>query len=982
MSEEKGSDGFVIIAILFVIVLFLSVAVAKVTSILKTIVILLVVIIITGIILLIAIWFIIRNQRKKKFQTNLFIELSPSSNITSIEQKLLLGVIKLTSLPKWGDVTETSTLSELEDSHYKHLQATESFIRKCMNSHLPFGMMLLWQNGSPSFSFWTSAIENHQTNKKLLTTRLEQLFDYLTITFKDLQAQTYLTSNNPANQLIASFEKNEMGFAGTVIAGKHWISIDNPAPVLNDLNLLFQRMKQDPSVTSSMFLTCLPEEQPPILRWFKKWSANRRYRKVTQNMSLGFTDDAAFSNSKRSRNQLSILHQDKASRIALEFEKSKANIINHVGMMSVIAASAEIKMKAQRKAETYLERVKGVLEQIVNPNNEYSYQFFDLTHEEVEKYLEKIFLVDSYLLPNTSECLSQETALLLRLPNIETGLQITREEKSYQPKSTFTQKSNHFLLGFSKDTTTDKDGEGIPIYWDYKNLLKHTFVTGATGGGKTISICQLVKDASDVGIPTILLDFGKGELFTLLYQSAPFLKVFTLGDDSSCPIRINPLECPKWMNPQQHFDNLKSILDASLPQFEPLPIVTYRALSKIFSNDGWNLGEGKMGKVRTLEDLLEAGLKICDEAGYAEEVYQNMRGAWQMRITSLMEGALGRQLFTDRSLPIEELVKGNTILEIRTIESTAQKIITLTILTKLFEYFKSLGPTQQDKPRCLLILDEAESIFASAEVFGNDVEMVTAAYKAVQNLNLILRQGRAYGLAVVIATQSPTNISHEIIANTENKIVHRLHHGKDKQMIQEALELTSMQAAKLSSLKPGECYVVDGENEFPYFMKVKKPNLTKLDLSEQEKKKVMRVHMEEFYKHFPWLKEVYLGSPEKLFDRVFEQAITRVKRQTQLHEETRTRINLVLKREEFQNDIIDLIKNFSEDKKDKTSFYQELLDHLYETAIKVTGEHSEDLKPAALELLQNVLDSCLFINSLIREDILVITQNLVYSGGS
>ena len=120
-----------------------------------------------------------------------------------------------------------------------------------------------------------------------------------------------------------------------------------------------------------------------------------------------------------------------------------------------------------------------------------------------------------------------------------------------------------------------------------------------------------------------------------------------------------------------------------------------------------------------------------------------------MRIGSLLEGSIGRQLFTKKSIPIEELVKGNTILVIRAIESTAQKMSTLALLTLIFDYFKSLGPTSNEKTRCLLILDEAESIFAAAEAFGNYVELVTPAFKAVQKLNQILRQGRAFVLAVV-----------------------------------------------------------------------------------------------------------------------------------------------------------------------------------------------------------------------------------------
>ena len=348
-----------------------------------------------------------------------------------------------------------------------------------------------------------------------------------------------------------------------------------------------------------------------------------------------------------------------------------------------------------------------------------------------------------------------------------------------------------------------------------------------------------------------------------------------------------------------------------------------------------------------------------------------------------MEGSIGRQLFTDKSLPIEELCTSSTVLEIRTIQSTAQKMITLLLLTQIFDYYKSMGPTNSSKPRCLIVLDEAESIFASAEVFGNDVEMVTAAYNAVQKLNQILRQGRAFGLAVVIATQSPTNISHEVIANTENKIIHRLHHGRDKRVIQEALELTNTQTAKLSSLKPGECYAVDGVNEFPYFMKILKPSISGITYSEKVKNQRMKEQMEGFYRTYPWMKNVYQGSPEKAFDRVFEKAVSEVEERLKLNEYTRKRIDMLLERGVFQLKIKELIEEFVEEVIDERNFYQEVLDALHEAAVKVIGEKKEDLRIAALELMRAAMQECSAIDKNRLQDILETTRGLVFiDGGS
>jgi len=985
VSEEgRGSDGFIFIAIILLIVVVISLGFTKISEVIQSVVTWFVVIFIVVIVVIVIGWLYYKLKRTQRLTTNAQLSLTGiSENEQDTNNSLLLGVVEVTSLPQWSDVSEITSQTEIDDLNAKQFRATEDLMRNCMSSQLPFGMLISWVDNRIKIYFWTSALEGEETNSELIQEKLAQLDDYLKTNFQEIQTKSYFTSSNLLiNSLPKYMPSNSLQVNGTAISGKQFLTGNDLSPHLNNLHLFFKRISNtQKNVQGFICFTCLPEQKNWFTKRIDKWLANRKYRQISQKSQKSFTENQFLTNKKLSTNQLSIQHQDQLSRLVVEYEKTKANTINHFGMILGVVTSSND--NNPNFAENILHRAKGTLGQIVNPNDEHSYQFTDLSQEELQTHLSKLFFVDKYLLPNTSECLSQELALLMRMPNMKTGLQITRDERSFLPKQRNQQLSpNSFLIGYIR-SQNDLESSSEKIYWNFKNLLKHTFISGATGGGKTYTICNFVLNAVKKNIPVIILDFGKGELFTFLHTIVPNLKVFTLGDDSTCSIRINPLECPDWNTPQEHFDNLKTILDASLPQFEPLPLVTYRSLSRLFNTDGWDIGEGTKGEVRTLEDLLTTGLEVIDGVGYAEEVYSNMKGAWQMRIGSLMEGSIGRQLYTVRSLPIEELISGVTIIEIRSIESTAQKMTTLTLLTLIFDYFKSLGPTKVEKPRCLLVLDEAESIFASAEAFGNDIEMVTPAYKAVQKLNQILRQGRGYRLATILATQSPTNISHEIIANTENKIVHRLHHGKDKQVIQEALELTNTQTAKLSSLKAGECYAVDGDNEFAYFMKVNLPQLNEQLISEMEKKQVMKQHMQEFYQKYPWLKEVYQGSPEKEFDRLFDNAVTDIEDQLKLTPRTRNRIELLMKRVEFLDEIISLVKQFADEKIVERTFYEQLLDILHDAAVRVIGENNEELRYAAMELIRTSLAECSFLEGYQRDDILSTTRELVFiDGGS
>ncbi|MBD3189159.1 MAG: DUF853 family protein [Candidatus Heimdallarchaeota archaeon] len=858
MPEDKDEFNTVVILVVFFFLLFLLSQIADPVKIILKILgwvsgvifFLLIVGLITYLILK-------RRRRTTTARLSLFPKKFFSKEDSSHKQLMLLEVL---SLPEWTDRSASDSLGDTTEINNRQLATTEQFIRSCMNVVLPFGMALVFFKGIGRFLFWTSALQGNNSNKKLLMERGYQLKAFLETHFPGIQLREFLGTSNPIKELITVAKEEPhhiVKLAGATITGDEFPPSSDLQPFLNEFNTFFRR-KDERGIGRSGFIcfTCLPKQQRWLKRTVKKWFINNQYKNISKNVQQSFSEITGRNERKRSTSQISLTDKDQLSKVAQRYEKAKAPVINHVGMVVGSAGSEKTREKAQEKAERCLVRAKGTLSRIVNPNSEESYHFKDLSRGELWRTLEKLFFVDAHIIPDSIKCLSFETAQLIRLPTMDTGVRIIREERSYLPPTpTFAKpKGAHFLIGRAF-RFGDPQTSGVDIHWLWKGMMKHTFVSGATGGGKTFTICNILKKAHKNNIPAVIFDFGKGELFPYILQIIPRLRGFTIGDDSVCPIRLNPMACPEWTTPQQHFDNLKWILDSSLPQFEPLPIVTYRALSKLYNTDGWDCAKGTKGKTRTLEDLLREGTRIAEEAGYADEVYMNLRSAFEMRIRYLMEGSLGRQLNTERSIDIKKLVERTTVLEIRTIESSAQKVVTLSLLTQIFDYFKALGPVQADKPRGIIVLDEAESVFSSAEVFGNDVEMVTAAYNAVQKLNQILRQGRSYGLAVVIATQSPTNISDEIIANTENKIIHRLHHGKDKRTIQEAMELTKTQTSKLSALKPGESYAIDGENQFPYFLKVKKPPIKELSISEKTKNHMMKKRMALFYHRNPWMKE-------------------------------------------------------------------------------------------------------------------------------
>ena len=114
---------------------------------------------------------------------------------------------------------------------------------------------------------------------------------------------------------------------------------------------------------------------------------------------------------------------------------------------------------------------------------------------------------------------------------------------------------------------------------------------------------------------------------------------------------------------------------------------------------------------------------------------------------------------------------------------------------------------------------------------------------------------------------------------------------------------------------------------------------------------------------------------------MFEEVTIEINEQLSLHEQTRKRINLLLQREVLQKQVNRLTKEYLEAVIDNRTYYQELLDLLHETAEKVVGEHSEDLRYAAVELFRRALQECPFVSDPKRSDILDTIRFLILKEG-
>jgi len=352
---------------------------------------------------------------------------------------------------------------------------------------------------------------------------------------------------------------------------------------------------------------------------------------------------------------------------------------------------------------------------------------------------------------------------------------------------------------------------------DNRLFTKHCLICGITGSGKTNTCFSLLEQLwNKQKIPFLVIEPTKGEYRNLI-DVIPELRVFTLGDETIAPFRMNPFEVPDGVHVQRHLDNLKAIFKASFTMYPPMPFVLEHCLINVYEKNGWNLALNLKGKNPTLEDLYGEVDVVVKGLGYHTEVSSNVRAALKTRIRSLLLGGKGKMLNCEKSIPLDEILKYPTILELKGVGDDEEKAFLMGILLgKIYEYREAGG--NFDILQHITLVEEAHRLLTNVPKGGEETNQAKA--QAVETLCNILTEVRAYGEGIVIVDQVPTKLASDAIKNTNMKIIHRVIAGDDRKVIAESIGLSEIQKRYLINLTVGETVVFVEHSDEPFMVQI------------------------------------------------------------------------------------------------------------------------------------------------------------------
>lgn len=374
------------------------------------------------------------------------------------------------------------------------------------------------------------------------------------------------------------------------------------------------------------------------------------------------------------------------------------------------------------------------------------------------------------------------------------------------------------LLGHLVQSGSEQ--KNMPVYLSRANLDKHVFVTGVTGGGKTMT-CQNLLMKSEM--PFLVIEPAKTE-YRILKDKCPDLIIFTPGDNNVAPFFLNPFELFPGESITSRADMLKATFEATFEMQAAIPQILEAAIYRVYEDKGWNIGTSRwldkepdapdgpfadgVYAFPTLQEYYDIMPTIIREQGFDERLYSEYLGTVRAFLQGLLVGAKGMTLNVARSVDFRDLVNRHVVIELDAIRSGAEKSLIIGfVLTNLLqavraEHDEASKKKEEDAFRHITLVEEAHRLMSRYEP-GDSL----SKKHGVEVFANMLAEVRKYGESMIIADQIPDKMTPEVLKNTNTKIVHKLFAQDDKEAIGNTMALNKEQKAFLSNLVAGRAIV-------------------------------------------------------------------------------------------------------------------------------------------------------------------------------
>ncbi|MDD2715156.1 MAG: DUF853 family protein [Candidatus Wallbacteria bacterium] len=390
------------------------------------------------------------------------------------------------------------------------------------------------------------------------------------------------------------------------------------------------------------------------------------------------------------------------------------------------------------------------------------------------------------------------------------------------------------------------------------DFLRHAFICGSTGAGKTVIGKILVEEAAKNGVSSILLDL-KGDISSMAIpfinlmpdevipwfpvgkseeekqeESREFinnykqkLKFFGMAQDSLKEFRrqstfyiytprsrkgdkfsiselySGPEDIENYFRQEPEIvagmiQNMAlSVLSRIYPDADPRHMMIENSFLEEIIKHLWlekSKLEGTAGIERLIDAIKTPPFERIGKLKLDEYFPEEKRMDLVRKLNSLL---LGSQRCWFEGKAISQIVKDVyesketkvVIFNLTELDSFADKSLVVSQLA--YSIYNTYRRTHSDELRLLIYLDEIggsdNNAFFPPEPFYNIAKPA---------LNLLLRQGRAFGVGMVLSTQNPGDIDYKGLTNCHSWFIGRLQTSEDRQKAMEGISRAEMKIEK------------------------------------------------------------------------------------------------------------------------------------------------------------------------------------------
>jgi len=384
----------------------------------------------------------------------------------------------------------------------------------------------------------------------------------------------------------------------------------------------------------------------------------------------------------------------------------------------------------------------------------------------------------------------------------------------------------HVSIGriIHRGTLTETD-----FYISLSQLKRHCLVCGSTGSGKTNTCLYLLTELWRTAQIPFLVIYPIDKPDYRLLQADPSVRdqllIFTLGDDTTSPLRFNPFEVPPGILVRTHISLLMRAFSAAFSMWDPLPAVYRAALRRAYEEVGFkDLRVAKGGDPGTSAPLLCRYYELLVETAeqmtrdYGREAKGNIRQGSEIRMRDLLQNA-GHVLNVREGVSWDHILKHPTVMELGRIGSTEDSALVMGfLLMSLTSHLASRRKREDQPEQHITLIEEAHRLMSVRGSGGSDV-LADPRAKASEDFANILAEVRGFNESILIAEQIPTELVSGAIGNTYVKIMHWLEEQHSFELFADILSLNKQQREYARTLPTGQA-IVRGLNGRPMLIKV------------------------------------------------------------------------------------------------------------------------------------------------------------------